>query len=135
MTINPISPDYFLPDRFRGKTILITGSATGIGAATAIRAAREGANVACVDKKERALRATVSGIASEGNVAMAILADVSSTADADQMVADTVSTFGRLDLALNAAGVMDGTDPSKPHDFGRDAHLMPKPIHEANDEY
>jgi NAD(P)-dependent dehydrogenase (short-subunit alcohol dehydrogenase family) len=135
MTIKPISPDYFVPDRFNGKTILITGAATGIGAATAIRAAREGAHVACVDKKSRELHATVDKIKSEGNRAIVIIADVSITADADRMVAETVKVFGGLDLVLNAAGVMDGTDPSKPLDFDRDAHLMPNPIHEASDEY
>jgi len=114
--------------------MLITGAATGIGAATAIRAAREGAKVTCVDKKIKELHATVHKITSEGNRAIAILADVSLTADADRMVAETIKVFGSLDLVLNAAGVMDGTDPSKPLDFDRDAHLMPKPIHEASDE-
>jgi len=41
--IKPVSPEKFTPDRFKGDTMLITGAATGIGAATAIRAAREGA--------------------------------------------------------------------------------------------
>lgn len=135
MEIQPINPDYFVKDRFKNKTMLITGAATGIGAATAIRAAREGANVACVDKKTKELHATVDKITSEGNTAIALIADVSLTVDADRMVAETVKTFRSLDLVLNAAGVMDGTDPSKPLDFDRDAHLMPKPIHEASDEY
>jgi len=135
MAIQPINPNYFVKDRFKNKTMLITGAATGIGAATAIRAAREGAKVACVDKKTKELNATVDKIKSEGNKAIAILADVSLTADTDRMVAETVKAFGGLDLVLNAAGVMDGTDPSKPLDFDRDANLMPKPIHEASDEY
>jgi len=135
MTLRPTNPGYFIPNRFEGKTILITGAATGIGAATALRAAREGARVAGVDKKAKELKATVSKITKEGHQAIAIVADVSLTADADRMVAETVRVYGGLDLVLNAAGVMDGTDPSKPLDFNRDAHLMPKPIHEASDEY
>ena len=53
--IQPTSPDYFIPNRFQGKTLLVTGAATGIGAATAIRAAREGANIVGVDRKEQEL--------------------------------------------------------------------------------
>ena len=53
MTLRPTNPEYFIPSRFEGKTLLITGAATGIGAATAVRAAREGARVAGVDKKAK----------------------------------------------------------------------------------
>jgi NAD(P)-dependent dehydrogenase (short-subunit alcohol dehydrogenase family) len=135
MAIDAIGPNYFIPNRFKGRNILITGAATGIGAATAIRAAREGANVSCVDRKVKELNATVEMIQSEGSSAFAIVADVSLTIDADRMVSQAVKKFGSLELVLNAAGVMDGTDPSKPLDFDRDSDLMPKPIHEATDEY
>lgn len=83
----------------------------------------------------RKLEETVASIGGEGRDAIAIPADVSLTADADRMVAETVRAFGGLDLALNAAGVMDGTDPLKPLDFERDAPLMPAPVHLATDEY
>jgi len=43
--ITPVDPAYFVPGRFAGKTILMTGASRGIGKATAVRAAREGANV------------------------------------------------------------------------------------------
>lgn len=135
MTIQPVRPDYYIPGRFKDKTLLITGAATGIGSATAIRAAREGANVACIDKKTKELHATVAKITSEGHKAIAIVADVSLTADADRMVEETIKAFGSLELVLNAAGVMDGTDPSKPSDFEHEGHLMPNCIHEASDEY
>ena len=53
--IVPVNPDFFIPNRFADRTLLITGAATGIGAATASRAAREGAKVVCVDSQaERA---------------------------------------------------------------------------------
>jgi NAD(P)-dependent dehydrogenase (short-subunit alcohol dehydrogenase family) len=143
------SPDYFIPDRLRGKVLLVTGAAQGteeggitdsayrmsIGAATAIRAAREGAKVACVDIKRDGLRKTVDAIAAEGHDAIAIEADVSLSADAERMVAETVEAFGTLDLALNAAGVMDGTDPRQPPDFAADGPLLPAPVGDATDEY
>ena len=51
------------------------------------------------------------------------------------MVAEAVAAFGGLDLVLNAAGVMDGTDPSKPLDYDNDMPLMPASIHKATDAY
>lgn len=133
--IPPVNPDNFIPNRFKGKTMLVTGGADGIGRATAIRAAREGANVVAVDKKVEALYATVASIKAEGNSAIAVVADVSKTEDADRMVAEAVKAFGSVNLVLNAAGVMDGTDPARPLDFEHDMHLMPAPIHQATDEY
>lgn len=133
--IPPVSPDYFLPDRFKGKTLLITGAATGIGAATAIRAAREGANLVCVDRKEQELHATVNLIRNEQHQAIAIVADVTQTPAANRMVQEAVRAFGGLDLAVNAAGVIDGCDPAQPCDFEHNRNLLPALIHEATDEY
>jgi NAD(P)-dependent dehydrogenase (short-subunit alcohol dehydrogenase family) len=133
--IPPVSPDKYTPDRFNGKTFLVTGAATGIGAATAIRAAREGARVVCVDRKTKELEQTVATITSEVQKAIAVVGDVSKTTVADRMVAESVRTFGSLDLALNAAGVLDGADPAQPLVYERDKHLLPRRIHEATDEY
>jgi NAD(P)-dependent dehydrogenase (short-subunit alcohol dehydrogenase family) len=133
--IPALDPDYAIPGRFAGKTILITGAADGIGGATAVRAAREGANVVAVDKKAEVLATTVARIKAEGGSAIAVVADVALTEDADRMVAEAVAAFGGLDLALNAAGVMDGTDPSKPLDYDHDMPLMPNAIHMATDAY
>ena len=47
--IAPIEPDFIVPDRFRGKTLIVTGCARGMGAAAAMRAAKEGANIVGVD--------------------------------------------------------------------------------------
>lgn len=147
--ITPVNPDVFIPNRFAGKVLLVTGAAMGtvaqgvtnpafqmsIGAATAIRAAREGAFVACADIKRDGLDATLDLIAADGGTAIGIEADVTSTADADRMVVETVAAFGRLDLALNAAGVLDGTNPDRPVDYATDNDLLPAPIHEATDDY
>jgi NAD(P)-dependent dehydrogenase (short-subunit alcohol dehydrogenase family) len=134
-SIKPVSPDYFIPDRFRNKTILITGAASGMGAAAASRAALEGASVACVDRQEKELEKTVEKIKAGGHNVVAIVSDVSRTADADRMVAETVKVFGSLDMAINGAGIFEASDPAKPVDYSKNAHLLPAPIHEAADEY
>ncbi len=134
-SIKPVSPDYFIPGRFKGKTILITGAASGMDAAAAMRAAREGANVACVDRREKPLGDTVKKIKAEGHNVIAIVADVSKTADADRMVDEAVKAFGSLDLAINGAGIFEAANPDKPIDYEKDWRHLPAPIHMAADEY
>ncbi len=133
--ITPTNPNYFIPNRFQGKTLLVTGAATGIGAATAIRAAREGANIVGLDRKEKELNQTISQIKGEGHQAIAILGNVVQTEVCDRAVAEAVRIYGSLDLALNAAGVLDGADPGQPLNFKGQRNLLPKSIHEATDEY
>lgn len=135
VTIKPVSPDFFIPHRFEGKTVLITGAASGMGAAAATRAAREGANVACMDRREKVLNDTVKKIKAESSKVIAIVGDVSKTADADHMVEETVKAFGSLDRAINDAGIFEAADPSKPIDYKNDWRLLPSPIHQAADEY
>jgi NAD(P)-dependent dehydrogenase (short-subunit alcohol dehydrogenase family) len=135
-SINPTNPNYFIKDRFNNKVILITGAAIGsIGGCTAIRAAKEGAKVFCVDKKEPELKATLDEINNSGGSAISFKADVSNSSEADRMVEMAISAFGKLDLVLNAAGVMDGNDPAKPQDFENQLGLLPSSIHNATDEY
>lgn len=134
--IKPVDPETFFPNRFAGNVLLITGAAFGsIGGCTAIRAAREGAKVMCVDIKEAELNQTVSKILKNGGEATALKADIRKPEQAEKAVHETVSKYGKLDLVLNAAGVMDGNDPSKPQDFGNTLHLLPASIHKATDEY
>jgi NAD(P)-dependent dehydrogenase (short-subunit alcohol dehydrogenase family) len=134
--IRPTSPDAHVPGRFSGTVLLVTGAATGsIGGCTAIRAAREGARVACIDIKEPETRATVDEIRRHGGDAFALVADITQPADADRMVRETVERYGRLDLVVNAAGVMDGTSPAAPQDFDRQGPLLPSSVHTATDEY
>jgi len=134
--IKPVDPEMFFPNRFAGKVLLITGAAFGsIGGCTAIRAAREGAKVMCIDIKEAELNQTVAQIKNDGGEATAIVADIRKPELADKAVYETVSKYGKLDLVLNAAGVMDGNDPSKPQDFENTLHLLPASIHNATDEY
>jgi NAD(P)-dependent dehydrogenase (short-subunit alcohol dehydrogenase family) len=134
--IRPTAPDAATPYRFDGKILLVTGAAAGsIGGCTAVRAAREGAKVACVDIKRAETEATVAEIERQGGTAFSCLADLTQPAEANRAVADTVARYGRLDLVLNAAGVMDGTSPAEPQDFDASRHLLPTGIHAASDEY
>jgi NAD(P)-dependent dehydrogenase (short-subunit alcohol dehydrogenase family) len=133
--IEPVSPDCCIPGRFKGKTMLITGAASGMGAATATRAAREGARVVCVDRRALPLNETVERIKAEDHSATAVVSDVSKTEDADRMVAEAVKAFGTLNLALNAAGIFDAADPAEPADYQKDGQLLPSTIHMAGDEY
>jgi NAD(P)-dependent dehydrogenase (short-subunit alcohol dehydrogenase family) len=88
-----------------------------------------------VDRKVPELHKTVEEITAGGGTAFALVADVSKTAEADGVVAECVRRFGKLDLALNAAGVMDGTDPAAPPDFANQGPLLPAAIHLATDDY
>src|SRR3954454_11408437 len=88
-----------------GKVALVTGGASGIGRATAVAMAREGARVAVADRAEETAADTVALINAAGGQAIAIGGDVTKEADVAAMVARTVSAFGRIDCAFNNAGV------------------------------
>ena len=88
-----------------GKAALVTGGASGIGRATALVMAREGARVAVADRTEESAAGTVALINAGGGQAIAIGGDVTREADVQAMVARTVAAFGRLDCAFNNAGI------------------------------
>src|SRR3954465_14881895 len=87
------------------KVALVTGGASGIGRATALAMAREGARVAVADRTEESAAGTVALINAAGGQAIAIGADVTVEADVAAMVARTVAAYGRIDCAFNNAGV------------------------------
>jgi NAD(P)-dependent dehydrogenase (short-subunit alcohol dehydrogenase family) len=91
--------------RFDGKIALVTGASSGIGRATALAFAREGAAVAVASRREPEGRETVSQIERAGGKGLFIQADVSREADVARLVETTLARFGRLDFAFNNAGV------------------------------
>src|ERR1700755_1103856 len=88
-----------------GKVALVTGGGSGIGRATAVAMAREGARVAVSDLSKDGIEATGSLITAGGGQSIAIAGDVIDEAAVANMVARTVSAFGRIDCAFNNAGV------------------------------
>jgi NAD(P)-dependent dehydrogenase (short-subunit alcohol dehydrogenase family) len=91
-------------DYFAGKTIIITGAASGIGRATALIFAREGANVVCADLNEAGARETAAQVNGKGSQALAVKTDVTSRAEVDDMVARTIAAFGGVQFLFNSAG-------------------------------
>jgi len=98
-------------NRFPGKVAFVTGAASGIGRATAVAFATEGARVAILDRTEDALRQTVDAIRDAGGEVLVIGCDVSIPEQVKAAVARTVETFGRLDIAFNNAGVENKPTP------------------------
>lgn len=88
-----------------GKTALVTGAAAGIGRASALALAREGAAVCVSDINLDGAEETARLISDGGGQAIARRCDVTNRADAQAMVAATVTAFGRLDAAVNNAGI------------------------------
>lgn len=131
----PPDPDYFVAGRFAGKTFIVTGSARGMGAAAAIRLAREGANVVGVDWITDLGEATSAEIRKAGGSSVFVPGDIGEAATADAAVAAAVSSFGGLDGAINNAGVMDGVYSGDPVDYESQKALVFAPIHEATEEY
>jgi NAD(P)-dependent dehydrogenase (short-subunit alcohol dehydrogenase family) len=91
---------------FQGKVALVTGAASGIGRATARMFAREGARViVATDANIKGGEETVKLIKAAGGEAAFVKCDVSRTADVEAMVNKAVELYGRLDYALNNAGI------------------------------
>ena len=133
--ISPLDPDYFIPNRFAGKTLLVTGCARGMGAAAALRAAKEGANIVGVDWIKDQGAMTIDQIKAAGGRAVFLHGDVSDVGVCEEMVRAAVSSFGSLDLALNNAGVMDGVFSGDAPDYAKQRELVFARIHEASDVY
>jgi len=92
--------------RLEGTAVLVTGASSGIGEATALALAAEGASVALVARRKDRLDALAARIEGAGGTALALEADVTEREQAVAAVAATVDAFGRLDTVINNAGVM-----------------------------
>jgi len=104
--------------RLKGKSAIVTGSATGIGKATAMLFAREGAHVVVCDIDETRATQVVSTIHDSGGDAVFVKAGVSDAAQVKQLVETTIRSYGRLDVLINNAAVYrgDGNILSVPDD-------------------
>ncbi|PYE56317.1 SDR family NAD(P)-dependent oxidoreductase [Deinococcus yavapaiensis] len=100
---SPTDPSSF-PQRFRGKAVILTGAASGIGLATATRFAREGASVVIADLDGDAAAKAAEGLGASG--ALGVGCDVSDPEQVGACVDATTSRFGRLDVVVNNAGLM-----------------------------
>lgn len=135
VNIPAVPDDFFIPGRFAGKTVIVTGSARGMGKVAAIRLAREGANVVGVDWLKEEGQSVIDAITAEGGKARFVAGDVSDNAVCIDMVKTAVDSFGGLDCALNNAGVMDAVFPGEPVDYAKQKDLVMARIDEATDAY
>jgi NAD(P)-dependent dehydrogenase (short-subunit alcohol dehydrogenase family) len=92
-------------EQLTGKVALVTGGASGIGRATALTFAREGAKVVIGDMNAEGARQTVHIITESGGEATFVQVDVTQATEVEAMISKTVETYGRLDCAHNNAGI------------------------------
>jgi NAD(P)-dependent dehydrogenase (short-subunit alcohol dehydrogenase family) len=95
-------------NRFAGRVAIVTGGASGIGAATVRRLASEGASIAIADLNEELGRSVADGVTGRGQAALFRRCDVSSLADWQALADDVLRRFGRIDIVHNNAAVPVG---------------------------
>lgn len=140
--VTRLSEDYYIPQRFKDKVILVTGGARGIGKSTAIRAVKEGANVIIMDWLDDVGQQTTDSINKAcgpigGGEAVFVYGNIANDSDCDKMIATAIDKFGKIDYAVLNAGVMDGTYSGTPFDYNSSEQraLMPAQVTDATNEY
>lgn len=94
-----------------GKVAVVTGAASGIGRAIALRFAEEGAKVVVSDVNYKGIQGLVQEIEEKDGVAKGLKVDVSKRDEVEEMIDTAVETFGTLDILVNNAGIMDRMEP------------------------
>src|SRR5690242_6212097 len=102
MTVERTTPMPKTADYFHGKTIVITGAASGIGRAAALIFAREGANVVCADINEKGVAETAEKINTAGGQTLALTIDVTKRGAVKDMVHLALHGFGRIHSLFNS---------------------------------
>ncbi|MFZ4730494.1 MAG: SDR family NAD(P)-dependent oxidoreductase, partial [Pseudanabaena sp.] len=91
--------------KLEGKVAIITGASAGIGAATAIALAEEGAYVAIAARRADKLNEVAQKIEASGGKVLQVITDVTDEAQVQNLIAKTKETFGRIDILVNNAGI------------------------------
>ncbi len=102
-----------------GKVALVTGGSTGIGKASALAFAREGARVVVGDTNAEEGKRTVDEIVGSSGEAMFVRTDVSSSADVENLIKQGTEAYGRLDCAFNNAGII-GSIATPSHEYSEE---------------
>src|ERR671930_1642307 len=97
-----------MPGTLKDKVALVTGGASGIGRATALMFAREGAKLVIADMNDEGGQQTVHLITEQGGEAIFVRTDVSQAVEVQALISTAVETYGRLDCAHNNAGISGG---------------------------
>ncbi len=111
-----------MSEEFAGKVAIVTGAGGGIGLATAKAFAKAGARVVIAEVQDTLGEEAARGIAAEGGQAIFVHTDVSHAKSVQTLIARTVSAFGRLDYAVNNAGI----DPEVAPEASWDEHVFDK---------
>jgi NAD(P)-dependent dehydrogenase (short-subunit alcohol dehydrogenase family) len=96
--------------RLTGKTIIVTGAGSGMGDAMAKLFAQEGARIVAADIRLETVERVVSDIKEAGGEAMAVASDIAQQKAAGQLIKEAIDAFGKLDVLVNNAEIMDGME-------------------------
>lgn len=109
-------------ERLEGKVAIVSGASSGIGRATAVLFAKEGAKVVLMARREAKLQDVCKEIEQSGGTALPFIADISQEEDWDRVIAGTVAKFGTIDVLVNNAGIGgDGITTSFGEEFKLEA--------------